>query len=225
MKMFKDTKAVSPVIGIMLMLVVTVILAAAVSSTSTGLMKSSDPAPMAVFDVKVAKDLSGSGPAQYMTIKLVTGDAIHTKDLKVVTTNPNAAGVQIREKLPGDWRAYAKSFTYEGTVYSYEGNVPYWNNMGKGGFGGINGTNNEDVNFGNYILKPGVSMTAQDYSPNQNLASWNGEDYDLGTGDTISQMQDMFADWDSVSKGDFVNVKIIHMPSNKVIFASNVEVI
>ncbi|MDI3539190.1 MAG: archaeal type pilus assembly protein PilA [Methanolobus sp.] len=208
MKMFKDTKAVSPVIGIMLMLVVTVILAAAVSSTSTGLMKSTEAAPMAVFDVKVAKDVNPNDVNSYMVIKQVTGDAIQTKDLKIVTTNTKANGIQIREKFPGE------NNTYGGRAV---GNVPYWNNVGKGYFGA-----NADVDFGNYTLKPGVSMTAQDYY-GDDLGVWDGADYDTTSG--LGQMQDMFADWDSVSKGDFVNVKIIHMPSNKVIFSSDVEVV
>lgn len=220
MKMFKDTKAVSPVIGIMLMLVVTVILAAAVSSTSTGLMKSTEKAPMAVFDVKVAKDVEAvgmPGTMSYMTVKHVTGDAIQTKDLKIVTLNSNAEGTQIREKLPSESGVYG--------AYESEGNVPYWNNMGMGGFG-----SNPTVDFGNYTLKPGVSMTAQDFVNiwgDDNVAAWNvvNSDYDLGTNNSIGQMQDMFADWNNVSKGDFVNVKIIHMPSNKVIYSSDVEVV
>lgn len=224
MKMFKDTKAVSPVIGIMLMLVVTVILAAAVSSTSTGLMKSTEKAPTAVFDVKIATGLSGYGPMQYMTIKQVTGDAIQTKDLKIVTTNPKADGeTKIREKLPGVTATY-------GGYGNPVGNVPYWNNMAAGDGTGFS-TNNTAVHFGNYVFKPGVMMTAQDSEADwmgtpYEYATWNSTsgNYDPTPGN-IAQMQDMFADWDSVSKGDFVNVKIIHMPSNKVIFASDVEVV
>jgi hypothetical protein len=64
-------------------------------------------------------------------------------------------------------------------------------------------------------------MTAQS-SPEQELGVWNGTDYD--TTDGFGQMQDMFADWGNVSKGDFVNVKIVDLKSNKVIFASDVEV-
>lgn len=215
--MFKDTKAVSPVIGIMLMLVVTVILAAAVSSTSTGMMKSSDPAPTAVFDVKVAKTPSGTMGNSYIVIKEVTGDAIQTKDLKIVTTNPNANGTKIREKLPSQSIDYYYDWGSWGTG-TYEGNVPYWNNMALGGFG-----NNPDVDFGNYTLKPGISMTAQS-SVSEHVATWNATAGNYDTPSGIGLMQDMFADWDSISNGDFVNVKIIHIPSGKVIFASNVEV-
>jgi len=216
MKMLKDSKAVSPVIGVMLMLVVTVILAAAVSSTSSGLMKTTDAAPTAVFDVKVAKDVEQemggySFITSYMVIKQVTGDAIDTKNLKIVTTNYKAYGQQTREKLPSDSHVYGVP-----GVFTQEGNVPYWNNVAYGYFG-----SNPLVDFGNYTVKPGVSMTAQS-SPAQELGVWNGTDYDTTAG--FGQMQDMFADWGNVSKGDFVNVKIVDLKSNKVIFASDVEV-
>jgi flagellin-like protein len=219
MKMLKDSKAVSPVIGVMLMLVVTVILAAAVSSTSSGLMKTTDAAPTAVFDVKVAKNVEqemGGYPfiTSYMVIKQVTGDAIDTKNLKIVTTNYKAYGQQTREKLPSDSHVYGVP-----GVFTQEGNVPYWNNVAYGYFGS-NGSN-PLVDFGNYTVKPGVSMTAQS-SPEQELGVWNGTDYN--TNDGFGQMQDMFADWGNVSKGDFVNVKIVDLKSNKVIFASDVEV-
>ncbi|MGB3908774.1 MAG: type IV pilin N-terminal domain-containing protein [Methanomethylovorans sp.] len=208
----------SPVIGVMLMLVVTVILAAAVSSTSSGLMKSTDKAPTAVFDVKIVKDFKDEwmGLNSHISIKEVTGDAIQTKDIKIVTTNPKANGIKIREKLPG------------GEVINYAGGaigiVPYWNNVAMGyfGFSGFTPTNNPAVNFGNYTLKPGVSMSASQYDDGTTtFATWDGTDY---VGD-VGQMQDMFADWDSISNGDFVNVKIIHLPTNKVIFASDVEVV
>lgn len=216
MKMLKDSKAVSPVIGVMLMLVVTVILAAAVSSTSSGLMKTTDAAPTAVFDVKVAKyveqKMGGySFNTSYMVIKQVTGDAIDTKNLKIVTTNYKAYGQQTREKLPSDSHVYG-----DPNGITQEGNVPYWNNVAYGYFG-----SNPLVDFGNYTVKPGVSMTAQS-SPAEELGVWNGTDYD--TTDGFGQMQDMFADWGNVSKGDFVNVKIVDLKSNKVIFASDVEV-
>jgi len=227
MKMLKDSKAVSPVIGVMLMLVVTVILAAAVSSTSSGLMKTTDAAPTAVFDVKIAKDVEAvgmSGNLSYITIKEVTGDAIQTENLKIVTTNPNAEGGNgTREKLPSDIVTYTG---YGNPV----GNVPYWNNLAAGDGTGFSSTNTE-VFFGNYTVKPGISMTAQDYSEDYlgtpyTYATWDETtgDYNTATYD-VGQMQDMFADWDSVEKGDFLNVKIVDLKSGKVIFTSDVEVI
>jgi flagellin-like protein len=215
MKMFKDTKAVSPVIGIMLMLVVTVILAAAVSSTSTGLMKSSDPAPFAVFEVDVAKNVYDQymGARDMMSIKHITGDPIATSDMKIVTFNHE--GVR-QEILPGESVDYFTSdwagFSWAGwnMTDTVAGVVPYWNNAGKDYFG-----DNPAVDFGNYTLRPGVVMTAQNYR------TGIMDPYPDGYSD---QMDVMFADWSNVSQGDFVTVRIIHSPSGSVIFDNKVMV-
>lgn len=234
MKLFKDTKAVSPVIGIMLMIVVTVILAAAVSSTSTGLMKSSEAAPNAVFKVKVVMVPTGSmgnpDPAM-MTITQVTGDSIPTKDLKIVTMNPKAAGdTKTMEVLPGANNCQRVS---EYTPYYRPGVMPYKND-GVGGLSHSFGRGTAQAlskNFGNYTLKPGVIMVADNYGyPSIPVAgytapAWNATagKYEGSVTDRTG-MQAMFADFASISTGDFVTVKIIHMPSNKVIFQSQVEV-
>lgn len=230
MRIQKDNKAVSPVIGIMLMLVVTVILAAAVSSSSSGLMKSTEKAPFAVFDVKIVKDgpneMGGPGNTSFFNIKHITGDAINTKDLKIVTTNAKG---QIRNKVPKD-----VEYRYNNDTYNSNGSVPYWNNMGiaDGAAKGWPGAG-KYVGYGNFTLKPGVSMTAQQFSYVGTAGGAKVENiypsYNESTGDydatPIGQMQDMIADWNNVKKGDFINVKLIHMPSNKVIFSSDVEVI
>jgi flagellin-like protein len=230
MKMLRDSKAVSPVIGIMLMLVVTVILAAAVSSTSTGLMKSSEKAPTAVFDLKVVMVPSGSmgnPDPSAMMITQVTGDSIPTKDLKIITINPNAAGdTKTMEVLPGtiNCRRVSSSGTTSHGVMPYHNNgVTYFGTQTEAGFA---------KNFGNYTLKPGVIMVADNYGYTNEYVTfpytaplWNATagKYE-GNDDERTGMQAMFADWGNVSAGDFVTIKIIHMPSNKVIFQSEVEV-
>ncbi len=201
MKMFKkDSKAVSPVIGVMLMLVVTVILAAAVSSTSTGMMKSTDAAPTAVFDVECVKDVDASFgmgvTASYLQIKEITGDSIPTDDLKIVIT----ANGTITETLPGSGNI---DISDNGHGTAVNGSAPYWNNPAVG-FAG-----DAAVDFGNYTVKPGVSMTADDYS-----------NY-VGT----TALEGMISNWDDMDSGDFMNVKIIHLPTQKVIFTTDVEVV
>ncbi|WP_196213988.1 type IV pilin [Methanolobus vulcani] len=225
MKMLKqNSEAVSPVIGVMLMLVVTVILAAAVSSTSTGLIKSSDPAPTAVFTVEVAKgeplfygSLEVPNPADWISIKEITGDAIDTKNLKIVTTNYNATGTMVREIVAGETISYAGS--------TYTGTVPF-NNQGNHLFG------NPENAFGNYTVKPGVTMYAIDgamsgypttypqWGPLTDIMGNVYYDYDSDP----TEMQAMFADWCNVSDGDIVNVKIIDIASETVIFTTDVEV-
>jgi len=77
--------AVSPVVGVMLMLVVTIIIAAVVSGFSGGLSKGSRDSPDLVLDVHVINTGSYLGSGFYATV-LGSSEAISTGDLKIVTT-------------------------------------------------------------------------------------------------------------------------------------------
>jgi flagellin-like protein len=76
-KLFSNEKAVSPVIGVMLMIVVTVILAAAVSSYA-GSMSTQDTAPQATFSVDSSSQSDG-----YIQISHLGGDIVPKSDLKI----------------------------------------------------------------------------------------------------------------------------------------------
>lgn len=196
-----NSKATSPVIGVMLMVVVTVILAAAVSSYSSGMVSTTSTAPTAVFDVKIEKDaISDMGPdfpISYISIKEITGDAIQSKDLKIITID---AGNNVTEVLPNS----GNTNYVNGWMTIVNGTSPYWSNPSDGRFG-----TNPDKDFGNYTVKPGVVMIADEYN-----------DY-IGT----TGMEAMFSEWSSISEGDWVTVRIVHIPSQKVIFQTEVEVI
>ncbi|MDD1702040.1 MAG: type IV pilin N-terminal domain-containing protein [Methanoregula sp.] len=78
--------AVSPVVGVMLMLVVTIIIAAVVSGFAGGLVGgTSQKAPTLTMDVSIANNGVWSG--SHFSAKVTGVDqAISTKDLKIVTT-------------------------------------------------------------------------------------------------------------------------------------------
>ncbi|MDD2473833.1 MAG: type IV pilin, partial [Methanoculleus sp.] len=58
----ENERAVSPVVGVMLMLVVTIIIAALVSSFAGGLSDSAEPAPTTAFEISMrAGDAVGRG--------------------------------------------------------------------------------------------------------------------------------------------------------------------
>ena len=59
--------AVSPVIGVMLMLVVTIIIAAVVSAFSGGMMKSEQTAPQASFECVISNDGTWGGSSFSLT--------------------------------------------------------------------------------------------------------------------------------------------------------------
>ncbi len=224
-RMIKDSSAVSPVIGVMLMIVVTVILAAAVSSYSNGMMTNAKVAPAGAFDVEIAKDIDANmnnvDSMSYISIRQITGDPIKTGDLKIVTINPQARGeYQVREVLPHVANTH--------TPY-YTGAMPIWN-VGK-----LINSSSEDTFFGDYTLEPGKRMLADGYSNYKQNVEWNPDEgryeYNGFPADPedpncyIDGMQAMFADWDNVKSGDFVTVKFVHIPTGKVIFDTEVRVI
>ncbi|MCG2738082.1 MAG: type IV pilin N-terminal domain-containing protein, partial [Candidatus Methanoperedenaceae archaeon] len=160
-KLNRDESAVSPVIGVMLMIVVTVILAASVSSYSSGILTVSEPAPSATFKVSLAKDMESGMPevtVSYLVIEQVSGDSISTKNLKLLTEWKG----NITEVLPNSMNTnYSYSYIYNGTTYTVykSGTSPYLGDPSKGYFG-----NNPRVDFGNYTIQPGAVMRADEYS-------------------------------------------------------------
>ena len=91
MTLKKSDEAISPVIGVMLMLAVTIIIAAVVVAVSTGMMTESEPAPSAVFEVVIDRNVviddgsSGMGflAGPDLSITHISGDAVHSKDMKL----------------------------------------------------------------------------------------------------------------------------------------------
>ena len=71
-----DENGVSPVIGVMLMLVVTIIIAAVVSGFAGGMMQTKEPAPQASVSASYS---------QYngLTMTLDAGDSIETRDVRL----------------------------------------------------------------------------------------------------------------------------------------------
>lgn len=91
----KSDDAVSPVIGVMLMLVVTVVIAGVISIFATGMVADTEPAPVAKLDVEIISDQSirgmaskassdsNSGTVPTLHITHVSGDSLNTENLKL----------------------------------------------------------------------------------------------------------------------------------------------
>ncbi len=217
----RSEKAVSPVIGVMLMLVVTVLLAAAVSAY-TGSFQTKKPTPTAVFRVTIAKNRtiqmgSYQFKVSYIQITEVSGDEIPTKDLEIITYNPNAYGKhKTMIVLPNSHNTH---YYLSGPWISgwMNGTSPYLNDVSKGYFG-----NNPKVDFGNYTVAPGVTMTADWYS-NYPQGPWNATTgwYDGGN---VTGFCACIADGWNVTPGQYITVKIVYLPTNSVIWEKNVVV-
>ncbi len=172
-----NERAVSPVVGVMLMLVVTIIIAAVVSGFAGGMIGGSNKkAPTLTMDVKVVNTGTWHGSGFFATVTGVS-EPIPTKDLKIVTsynnvqTSPNA---QLLRSAPSTFSGGATvipngssninvlfdpSTSIAGTTYT----APF-------GFGpGVNGTEGIDIlmdysapmqQFGNYSLMQGTTLSA-----------------------------------------------------------------
>jgi FlaG/FlaF family flagellin (archaellin) len=188
--------AVSPVVGVMLMLVVVIIIAAVVSGFSGGLLGSDEKAPQLAMDVKIANN--GYWPGTYFSAR-VTGveKGIPTKDLKIVTkwVKTFSNGTQLvggatvlplvnNTNLHYSWRT---GCSYEG---DYKMTNPYGFGSGVGQHGEVagmgSGQNPTDTDkwFGNYDLVVGTSMWAEPFGANTrpSAGGYSGVSYNVGYG-------------------------------------------
>ncbi len=232
----KSDDAVSPVIGVMLMLVVTVVIATAVTIFATGVVGETEPAPVAVLDVEIfsnvfALDNGLSSPDFWITH--LSGDAVDTKD------------IEIRLSWTHDGCSHYSTYSAEGCYDKYPITTNRWNIEepgiktsylgvgmnrkqpmyvkmvgGEGGFG-------LDHYFGDVVLTPGLKLTASadciNYgsysasytkSPFMDIIFDNGE---IHTDDGDGIMEHLKA-------GTAVDVMIVHLPSNKAIYDNTVVV-
>ncbi|RLB05152.1 MAG: hypothetical protein DRG59_09410 [Deltaproteobacteria bacterium] len=227
----RDSRAVSPVVGVMLMLVVAVILAAVVSSFGSGISGSlKTKAPTATFKVRVVKNMPAPGmpgyTLNYTEIVQTGGDPIPTEQLKIITVNPDAYGdKKTMEVLPKSMNTHYYYY-YNGNWTGWmNGTSPYLNDRSKGWFG-----NNPAVDFGNYTTATGITMSADWYN-NYAQAKWNATLGDYETNKSIDPYAGnvtgfcaMFADGWNVTPGHFVTIKIVHAPTGTVIWQKDVMV-
>jgi archaeal type IV pilus assembly protein PilA len=197
-------QAVSPVVGVMLMLVVTIIIAAVVSAFAGGLGSGTQKAPQASIDVKIntAADDTMSGTETIMTFTELSGDPIPTKDLAIVTYYQNKAGTIYKNKQTATSPALA--------LYSYSSattRVPFINDMRYGASG-----NNPEKDFGNYTWNSGDVLSTGNTAGTAYLLAINS----TTTPYTISDPD--------FGPGSIVDVKILHIPSGQYIFSKEVSV-
>jgi len=196
-KMKRPEDAVSPVVGVMLMLVVTIIIAAVVSGFAGGLAGGTEKAPQASIDIGFMQDDGGMGPSFVewkMSYEHLSGDSIPTKDLNIITYYTLSNGTVIK---------HTQTPASDGTDLYDSGKltrVPFINDMRLGYAG-----NNPPKDFGNYTWKTGdILSTGSDVGTSALLGfDITDSDYEFGS-------------------GSVVDVKILHVPSGKYIYDKEV---
>lgn len=133
-----NDSAVSPVVGIMLMLTVTLILAAIISGFTGGIAKSQQKPPQLVFEGSVVHDTDNS----FLDIRIISvSEGIPTKDLKLQT----------------EWRNQSNQIN-RCTLTPNSQNVG--TNTYPLGYGPGVGNYKGSSNFGNFTLLAGTRLNA-----------------------------------------------------------------
>jgi len=172
--------AVSPVLGVMLMIVIVVIIAAVVSGFAGGLVaKSNQKAPTLTMDVKVVNTGTWQGSGFFATVTGVS-EPIPTKDLKIVTAW-SAKNIQVTTSVNV---ANVSGQVYTTTVLPGVNNTdtignpevaisdglhaaPFGAGPGVNGSATLGGVDTDIATysgplqqFGNYTLMPGTTLSA-----------------------------------------------------------------
>lgn len=224
-----NVDAVSPVVGVMLMLVVTLVLAAVVSAFVGGFGGDMQGAPSTMLEVHVyANKNYGAEPGTSddgfytsgMTIESLSGDIISTKDMYIVTYFTNTTGSTCSGRTTGEeyvsgssgWTGFGESDNCGVLFFSDSNRFP---NV-------ITSSTGNSAWFGNRsaVLRPGdLLVTPAKYCGNSDdndgpsAPHWNEaiqKIFGLTRTQTIEE-QGFFA-------GNSVDIKILHYPSGKCIY-------
>jgi archaeal type IV pilus assembly protein PilA len=212
--------AVSPVVGVMLMLVVTIIIAAVVSGFAGGLVSGSEKAPQASLDVEIA--LSDSWNGDYMipqmTIKHLGGDVINTKNVKLVTKWANETGeyhiastvapvwgdesVEYAPSVSSNYTLASLNTHYTGSGSDYYYNEPYL--VVPGDMPTDDGCTS--LWFGNFLFKAGDVMKVSSINT------------DVGNSDYQNQAKSVIKDASLLTGNELINVQLIDLNSGTEIY-------
>ncbi|MBQ3718276.1 MAG: type IV pilin [Methanomicrobium sp.] len=217
----KSSEAVSPVVGVMLMLVVTVIIAGIASGFASGFVLGSSYPPTGTFNCKVIN--GGSWENSFFEIDVVTvSEPVPTKDVKLTVSWIASDGTSdsVTTLGPADTANGEEPNCQYG---SYKYNVPL-------GYGpDIDYTPSEvyttQQEYGNYALVAGRILYA---SPNGK----SGEGYGISPGTryeysdaTSDPMRAVLGpDWNHLRSGDRVNVRLTHIPTSTILYENDVIV-
>jgi len=234
----------------MLMLVVTIIIAAVVSGFAGGLVgNTGKKAPTLTMDVKVVNMGSYTGSGFYATVTSVS-EPIPTKNLKIVTSWTAANGTMPvsggNTTLPG--------IRNVGYLFNPDDSLPTGLHVAPFGTGpGINGTltvggvdtwtnlSAPGQQFGNYSLMTGTTFFAMPCGANssesmeQNATSGYGVlgrfHYSDASGRSVTSAAYpdaatavLGSNWELLRLGDLVNVRMIYVPTGTVIFDKDIAV-
>jgi FlaG/FlaF family flagellin (archaellin) len=221
--------AVSPVVGVMLLLVVTIIIAGVVSAFAGGLVTTEAKAPSIVAESKITNTGMFTGSAFIMSVKSVS-EPVYTRDLKIITSwmaRDGTTGGAIC--LPGVPNTVYSDYNYAAPK-GYGQGVEQWS---------LYNDIRPEMHFGNYTLQGGTNLYAYAFGPfytggaekggygptTPTYQYVSGTDWDATDPECKDSMMGVLGnEWFHLRSGDVVSVKIVHVPSGKTIHDEDVVV-
>ena len=218
--------AVSPVVGVMLMLVVTIIIAAVVAAFAGGLATDTEVPPTASLETKISINSYGNVE---MVIQHLGGDPIDTARTKLVTTwtdketrtvySKETLGLSYSsegqvfnstnsQKINLDLSAANVNYVSGGVTHIY--NEPYFVIPGETPTSSLEAA--QKTWYGNFVLSTGETMKV----------STSGPDYGVNNldADETSAIKHIY----DLSDKDVVTVQLIDVPSGQLIYEEDVYV-
>ena len=194
-----SSEAVSPVIGVMLMLVVTIIIAAAVSAFAGGMVSDQEETPAAQIDVQLK---SGTDYPRLIFTHL-GGDSLDTGDMKIIT--------------------YYHAYKHDTNYHNEETGV--YKHTTDGSLDPMNPENHYDADDyaagdGSFVSNNGFPCTTSNGVP---VKYWGNST--MMPGDVYTTIDETSLE-SIITSRDFgdeiIEVEIIHIPSGKTIFRGEV---
>jgi FlaG/FlaF family flagellin (archaellin) len=147
--MTKNESAVSPVIGVMLMIVVTIIIAAIVSAFAGDLSGGQSTAPVASIQCSIVKNDAGNAT---LTMTHLSGDPINTANTRIIVSYKDANGNPKQARTSGSSVSILNSAGTSVTV-----TVPYLADPRAGSLTVAGSVTN--ISYGNYVWNTGQVIT------------------------------------------------------------------
>ena len=235
----KNDQAVSPVVGVMLMLVVTIIIAAVVSGFAGGLVAGgSQKSPNLAMDVRITNSGTWTGSG-FSAIVTGVSDPIQTSDLKIVTSwkkgDKTGGNTSVGNVANVNTPSTASAGLNVESIAPYGFGMPTAAGESALPESALRPYNVSERHFGNYTLAPGVSMSALPFG---GMNDGTGQAYTSGYGiedsyeytpdseDYTDPMQAVLGHgWEELRSGDTVSVRVIFVPDGKTIFSKEVTVL
>jgi flagellin-like protein len=185
-------EAISPIIGVMLMLVVTIIIAAVVSGFASNAAGNAEKPPHATIKIGITSN-GGLNHDQYIvTFRHMGGDSIPSKDLRIISTYTSPNGKPYSKTLTAAQQDHGGCDAGSGERVR----IPYLSDVAIGG-----NPSDPTAGFGNFTFMSGNILSTGNSACTGNWDSTGLLSFDVTDTST------------GFGKGSVVEFDVVHIPS------------